>query len=234
MKSPLPTRSYTSDTETTPRRTHAQDINTPLTVGTRPDYSSPVVARDPAEREAHRRRKGRRRYQREVERLAEERKAEEDEKRNELFEKVLHDIKVSGVRFGDLMEYVFNPQNGKGQIHWHQFFAKDGQASTLLNWWASSAYSQSAQSEIRNWAVNFVAKVVSKEAHTVTKRKELQTMGHIINSDFVSSFSFTKIYEKLSMSLAPVSIQILNALATSPRALTRHTARRKERTKMVS
>ncbi|KAJ3572856.1 hypothetical protein NP233_g2795 [Leucocoprinus birnbaumii] len=39
-----------------------------------------------------------------------------------LYRRILDDISDSGVCFGDLLEYVFDPENHWGDIHWHRIF----------------------------------------------------------------------------------------------------------------
>jgi hypothetical protein len=58
-------------------------------------------------------------------------------------------------------------------------------------------------------------------------------MRQNLDAGFVNSFTFTSIYDLLKDELAPVSIGILESLATSRKAHL-HSERRKERTRIVS
>lgn len=192
------------------------------------DASSPVLERTKAGRAAHRREKAKRKN--------EANSRLELERRNAMaaaqMDEILNLLASKGVRFGDLLSYVFNPDNGKGDLYYHEFFADNGAASQILDWWTSPKNSKSARTEVRNWAIDHVEKIMVREARKVTKSKLLQTAGKPIDESLVLSFSFSGIHETLTDSLAPVSMQLITSLATSQR-VSEHSDHRKERTKMV-
>jgi hypothetical protein len=148
-------------------------------------------------------------------------------------EEVLKLLEQKGRRFGELLKYVFDPNNSKGHVRWHQFFAYSGEATEILDWWVSSKNSDTARNEVKEWAVNYVSGLVSKEAKKVVKSKVLQTRDKVIDQEFVRAFSFSALNTKLK-ELAPVGMHILEKLSTSPHAEAKHMDRRKERTTMVS
>lgn len=145
---------------------------------------------------------------------------------------VLDLLRERGVRFGEFLKFVFDPSKGQGNIRWQEFFARRGEASQILDWWTSSANSQSGRDEVESWATDYIAKQVAREAKEVTASKILQTKEKIIDQEFVMSFSFNSMHEKLNQ-FAPISMCIIKALSTSPNAERGHKDRRKERTKTV-
>lgn len=96
----------------------------------------------------------------------------------------------------------------------------------------SSKYSPSTRDEILDWAVAYMETTVAREARRVTESRELQTSRKPVTGALVRSFSLSNMCQTLEEDLAPVSMQILTALATSRHA-SKHTDRRKERTKKV-
>ena len=148
-------------------------------------------------------------------------------------EEVLDLLNQKGLRFGQFLKFIFNPENPQGNIRWHQFFAYTGEATEILNWWISSKNSETARNEVKEWAVKYVGCLVRDEAKTVTKLKILQTKDKIIDQDFIQAFSFSTLNKNLKES-APVSMHILERLSTSHHAEEKHTKRRRERTKMVN
>lgn len=197
-----------------------------------PVRSSPIVGTQ-AERRAHRVRKGARKRTQTLRARRGQREAEVKGRCEAEIEAALDVLQSKNIKFGDLMKYIFDPANQKGNIHWHEFFATRGEASQILNWWASSNYSISAREEVSEWAVDFVAKSVSKEVRKITKSKRFQTAGKTIDQHFISSFDLSDIHDELEGSIAPIGMRILKSFATSQDA-EKHTAKRKERTKMVS
>lgn len=130
---------------------------------------------------------------------------------------ILSQLSSKGVSFGDLMEYVFDPALGQGDIRYRQFFIRHGRATQILNWWTSSENSQTARSEVESWAFRYTAKVVKNEAREVTKSKKLQTAGKPVNEKFVMSFSYEKFQELLETTLAPVAMTMFRAFSVSGR-----------------
>ena len=196
-----------------------------------PVRSSPIIGTQ-AERKAHRIRKGVRKRTQTLQARREQREADVKSQREAGIEAALDVLWSKNIKFGDLIKHIFNPANGQGNIHWHDFFATRGEASQILTWWTSSDYSISAREEILEWAIDFVAKAVSKEVQKITKSKRFQTAGKTIDQNFVTSFNLSDIYEELESTMAPVGMRILKSFATSQNA-EKHTAKRKERTKMV-
>lgn len=197
-------------------------------------YLSSIIRGTRQERGAHRRRKG---YKKQRETLAQQRqeadKEAQNRRKNDLDE-VLECLRLKGLRFLDLMEYVFDYSNGRGDIRWHDFFVHEGVATRILNLWASSRNAQAAREEVDEWAIEYISHAVAREARTVTKSKKLQTLGKKINQKIITSFSFTDMHDLLQEEMAPVAMTIFRAFSTSRHAHTKHTELRKEKTSVVS
>ena len=92
-------------------------------------YLSSIIRGTRQERGAHCRRKG---YKKQCETLAQQRleadKEAQDWRKKDL-DAVLNCLHSKGLRFRDLMEYVFNYSNGRGDIRWHDFFVHEGVAT---------------------------------------------------------------------------------------------------------
>ncbi|KAF8172686.1 hypothetical protein BJ912DRAFT_1024993 [Pholiota molesta] len=203
--------------------------------------SSPIIDKNLEERKAHRIRKGfkargitiakKQQFQNEA-RVAREATAKAI--RAGKLDKALQRMKEDGIQLWDLMEYVFDPSNKQGTLRWHGFFINHGNATRILDWWTSSKNTADARQEVTEWACNHVSKLIAREAAHITKSKELQTRGQQIDGEFVTSFSFSKLHDWLSSDeVAPVSMQMLRALATSQNA-DKHTELRKVKTQMVT
>lgn len=220
----------------TPRPFHARQnhrsSSLPPVSSDGPVRSSPIVG-SKEEKARIRQEKGRRKRQAHINSQRVQQALSAQEKRNLDLENVLSLLHAHDLSIYDLMEYVFNPVHGKGHVRWQGFFSNRGNATSILNWWISSHNrSVAARNEVREWAVNFVASTVEREARMVTRSKILHTMRQIIDYEFVSSFSFTKMYETLCDTAAPIMMRTLNAFSTSRQAA-QHTLARKLRTQMV-
>lgn len=189
-------------------------------------YSSPVRGRTKAQRHAHR-----------AEKDAVKMAVIQEEKEADLlaiqragYDRILEQMEAEEVHFGELLEYVFNPEYKQGYFRWHRFFASQGRASRILDWWTSKANSKKARDEVSQWAYNFTVKASAREARNVTKSKTLQTRGKTIDEELVLSFTFDRLRESLEDTLAPVTMRILRAFSTSGRP---HVKARTDRTNTV-
>lgn len=211
-----------------------EDFPMPSSEG--PVHSSPIVGTR-QERAQHRKQKA---WKKQVQTLAQQQEAKvaaADSKWKtdvgETLNLLLETLKRKNLCFGDLMAYVFDLENGQGTVRWHEFFVNKGASLQMLNWWTSSQNGKTVQREVHDWAVNYTAKYVAHEARAVTKKKILQTMDKTIDYDFVSSFSFPNLYHSFhNEGMAPISMRLLEAFSTSPKAET-HTPARKSKTQMV-
>ena len=208
-----------------------------------PIRSSPIIG-SKAERTLKRIQKGRVKRKKTIEILKEERLAErarskaaekqaEKGRQKVVLDEVLETLNTNGVRFWDLMEYVFNPANGQGNIRYNEFFVRPSNACRVLEWWMSANNrGRRAKAELREWVTKYAARIISQEAEVVTKSKELQTMGRTIDAQLIKRFDLDDIHNKLQGDLAPFSMRLIQAFTTA-KGVKQHTEHRKERTKMV-
>ncbi|KAF8177453.1 hypothetical protein BJ912DRAFT_856950 [Pholiota molesta] len=197
-----------------------------------PIRSSPITG-NPQQKAAARKRKAQRTRARTLEKQREKKRQHEEASKHMSLEKMLMFMDTHELTLWDFLAYIFNPEYGKGRTRYQQFFNTYGNASQLLNWWISSKNrSQSARAEIDEWAQDYIAKKVAKEARAVTNSRRLQTMRRNLDAGFVNSFSLPSIYNLLTAELVPISIRILRSLTTSPNVRS-HGDKRKERTQTV-
>ena len=196
-------------------------------------YLSSIIRGTRQERGAHRRRKGYKKQRETLARQRQEADKEAERQRKKDLDEVLNCLRSKGLRFLDLMEYVFDYSNGRGDIRWHDFFVHEGVATRILNLWASSRNAQAAREEVEDWAIEYIARTVAREARTVTKSKELQTLGKKIDQKIITSFSFSAMHDLLQDEMAPVAMTIFTAFSTSRNAH-KHSEHRQKRTSVVS
>jgi hypothetical protein len=72
---------------------------------------------------------------------------------------------------------------------------RQGRATRILNWWVSSSNSKSGQNEVQDWAVEFVAQVVKKEAEVITREGILHRQT--FDEQSVIGFGFGELYQSL-------------------------------------
>ncbi|TFK65150.1 hypothetical protein BDN72DRAFT_962706 [Pluteus cervinus] len=146
------------------------------------------------------------------------------------FEAVINLMKARRVKFGELMEFVFDPRNGQ-EFRYNHFFGIPGLSSRVLDLWVKRN-SDTAYEQVSDWAVGFVEGLVKKEARQITASKELQTAHRVIDQDLVTSFRFQDLTPRLEEDTAVVSARIIRAIATSPYA-DQHSPQRKSKTDVV-
>ncbi|EDR08582.1 uncharacterized protein LACBIDRAFT_326731 [Laccaria bicolor S238N-H82] len=141
----------------------------------------------------------------------------EEESQKSRLENVLRYLENQDVSLGEVNEYVFDPHNGQGSHRWDGFFREHGRATRILNWWVASSNSMTAWGEVHEWAVQYVANAVSREAGAITRQGILRKP--IIDNGFVEDFSFENLYQSLRNQFATVTTCIFESLATSSRQL---------------
>lgn len=215
----------------TPTRSPSQS---PIPPSSGPRDTSPITGATAAEIAAARKRKAQKHRAQALLKQKKAKELAERARKHAELDKILDSMKAANVTVWDFMEYVFNPELGQGRARYHQFFNTYGNITQVLNWWTSSKNrSQKAHIEIGKWALRYIQKQIAQEARSLTESKKLQTMRSNLDAGFVNSFSYTAIYDLLKNELAPISMHILESLATSRKARL-HGERRKSRTRMVN
>ncbi|KAF8162231.1 hypothetical protein BJ912DRAFT_1098508 [Pholiota molesta] len=197
-----------------------------------PRRSSPIVGTK-AERALKRIKKGHAKRRVVMQKKQATERQTEQARRQGVFNEILERLHENGLRFWDLMEYVFNPAHGQGTIRYNEFFARKGNAPRMLDWWMSAQNrGQRAKEEISEWIMRYATRIISREAEAVTRSKELQTQGRTINLEVIRRFNLDEIHDHLQFDLAPFTMQLIQAFTTAKR-VQKHTDHRKERTRMV-
>ncbi|KXN82724.1 hypothetical protein AN958_02062 [Leucoagaricus sp. SymC.cos] len=191
-----------------------------------PVFSSPITGTK-EERKAKIRKKARKRAEEKKQEETKQEKAAEQKQ----YDEILKDMEAKNIRFGDFLEYVFDPLSYRGNVRWHNLFARPGSVTQFLDWWAWK-YSDSVRKEVSDWAVSFVCKLIRNEMALVTANKFLQTRRTPIGRDILSRLSFTGMHDTLSK-MAPVTIEVVKSAVTAPRAEIKHSFRRRMKTQTV-
>jgi hypothetical protein len=132
-----------------------------------------------------------------------------------VLEGILKTLVANGLGLSHLLFRVFDPIYKQGELRW-AFFREKGNATRLLNFWMSKQNSATAQEEVHQWALTYVAKVVKQEAAMITKSGELQTFKKPINAELVLGFDMAKLYAFLQQN-ASAAMTIFGAFSTSTR-----------------
>ncbi|KAJ7755035.1 hypothetical protein DFH07DRAFT_868526 [Mycena maculata] len=127
-----------------------------------------------------------------------------------VFKEILEKLASSGLSFGQLMLYVFDPIYKKG--------VQRGTATEILNLWVSNKNGPTAREEVGTWAEDYVAGAMREEVQGITESKFLQTGSTAIDGDYVTSFSIMKMGTYLQ-GAARISMKMLTAFSTSSRNL---------------
>ncbi|KAF4598999.1 hypothetical protein EYR40_006087 [Pleurotus pulmonarius] len=190
---------------------HSQDALPPLS--SEPDLirSSPVkgTANEKAE---IRRRKAQRKRSETVARQRAEKEANEKAKHITRLENAFNAISQCGVTFGELSDYIFNPENKQNSRRYDQFFRVSGRAMQTINWWLSSANSPEARSEVHEAVITYTCQQVHREARNITRKRLLQRIT--INSEAVAQFDLDDITTQLSTASA-IAMRLFMAFSSS-------------------
>lgn len=190
---------------------HSQDTLPPLS--SEPDLirSSPVKGTAKEKAEIRHRKAQRKRSETLAIRRAQK---EADEKAQHLarIEKAFQAITDCGVTFGDLSDFIFNPDNKQNARRYDQFFRSTGRAAQTLGWWLSSSNSPEARDEVHQRAIDYACQQVHSEARGITRQRLLQKIT--IDSNAVSQFDLRDITSQLSTSSA-VMMRLLTVFSSS-------------------
>ncbi|PSS33977.1 hypothetical protein PHLCEN_2v1985 [Hermanssonia centrifuga] len=116
--------------------------------------------------------------------------------------------------WGDIIEYISDPQHGKGQERWEGFFHSPRWVQQILNWWSSSRNSKTGCCTLQKWAVSYVAGAVEKEGHAATKNGLLQSCKMTVDELFAMGFYIKRLYSQLD-AVCPTITRVLHAFSTT-------------------
>lgn len=121
-----------------------------------------------------------------------------------------------GITFGDLVLYVSNPEMKQGDSRWNGFFGIPGRVAEVLNYWVSSRNSQSGRDTVRNWALDYVGRILDKEGEGITNSGLLRSENKLIDKSYTVDFSLDSLYQKIK-DAAPAMTKLLHAFSTTKR-----------------
>lgn len=141
--------------------------------------------------------------------------ADAESKRVTFFNNILNSISQQGYTFGQLVLHVSDPRYRQG-ITRYNFFRERGLVQKILDLWVSGGNSDTGRDEVHGWSVGYVASIIKKEAHAITKAGWLQTLRRPINAAFVLGFNMSNIHDRLQES-AGVAMCMFEAFAAGQR-----------------
>jgi hypothetical protein len=148
----------------TPQRTMSQHERLTIPPSSGPRRSSPVTG-NAEERKAKCARKAQNKRRKTFQKSKDSKNSEEDHQQKAALDEVLDLLHAKGLKFWDLLEYVFNPANGMGTIRFNEFFIKKHCTTKVLEWWLSPENRcRGAKDELREWIADFAAAKMFHEA----------------------------------------------------------------------
>lgn len=82
--------------------------------------------------------------------------AEDDEIGTDPLQEVLQLMEDQGVTWGDIVEYISDPQNNKGEARYYGFFQDPTRVKRVLGFWTSWRNSKTAKRTIHEWALQYL------------------------------------------------------------------------------
>ena len=138
----------------------------------------------------------------------------------EVCQNVLSILKENNVPFGELLEFVSDPANQRGNDRYRGLFSDGDRVHRILDFWMSSGNSPTARNAIQEWALCLVSRLVDREARAATQDGFLRTQKCPIDEKFALNFSMEAIYAELT-ELCPSMLRLLDSFSCT--AKQRHT-----------
>ncbi len=154
------------------------------------------------------------------------------EKKARCFDVILATLKREGYTWGDLVEWIARPSSDRSLARWEGLFRNGKQVKRILDLWAWKN-SPDSRVHVKNWAIQYMGKLVSEEAQAVTQSNILQTRSLDLDDNFLRSFDLASIHDRIR-GLCPAMTSVLRMFSTTHRqwkALEKnnHTAEGRER-----
>ncbi len=131
------------------------------------------------------------------------------------FNGILQTLEQHGYTWGDLVEWISRPSSKRATARWEGLFRNRKQVATILDLWAWKT-SLDSRAQVKDWAVNFVGAIVSKEAQSVTAGNILQTRALELDDTFLRAFDLTRVYDQVR-ALCPSMTSVMRAFSTTER-----------------
>ncbi|KAI0690244.1 hypothetical protein C8T65DRAFT_834461 [Cerioporus squamosus] len=135
--------------------------------------------------------------------------------RDRCFKEVLGQLQEGGYGWGEFVEWISRPSSGHKQQRYEGLFRCPERVHRILDLWATRNTSTGKRA-VHSWAVSYVGKVVSREAHAVTKSGFLHSRNKSMTESFLSSFDLSSIHTRLR-SMCPTATSILRSFSTTSR-----------------
>lgn len=138
---------------------------------------------------------------------------EERQKRGkDVCQHVLSILKENDIPFGELLEFVSDPSNQRGNDRHRGLLSDPGRVLRVLDFWMSSSNSATGRNAIQEWAMGLVSHLVEREARTATDDGFLRTQKRPINEDFALEFSIEGIHAEFA-ELCPSMLMLLDSFS---------------------
>lgn len=142
-------------------------------------------------------------------------------------------LKSRGLTWGDLVEYVSDPDNNEGDTRYEGFFKDQARVRRVLNFWTGWRNSNTGKNTVHAWATEYFRKKVVSEARASTRDGFLQSRLKPIDKTFISGFSMSNIYNRIN-TLCPTFLNLVLVFCTTAKQQRSMSARGLWRKQIVS
>ncbi|TFY77269.1 hypothetical protein EWM64_g6746 [Hericium alpestre] len=147
--------------------------------------------------------------------LAKEREAAET-RRDSGLKRALEVLEEHGLRFADLVEYVFDKANQTREWRWNNFFIRGGILRKVLDFWSSGDCPPSVHDKLHLWTSTYMAGILKKEAKAVTDLGILRITDRVIDASFALGLKFCALGATIR-DVCPMLMSCLDAVTTTNR-----------------
>lgn len=134
------------------------------------------------------------------------------ERVKDVCQNVLSILKENNIPFGELLEFVSDPANQRGNDQYRGLFSDVDWVHRILDFWMSSSNSVTARNTIQEWALCLVSHLIDCEACAATQDGFLRTQKRPIDESFALHFSIETINAELTEHCLSM-LQLLDAFS---------------------
>ncbi|KAI0719033.1 hypothetical protein C8Q72DRAFT_878316 [Fomitopsis betulina] len=134
------------------------------------------------------------------------------ERVKDVCQNVLSILKENNIPFGELLEFVSDPANQRGNDQYRGLFSDVDWVHRILDFWMSSSNSVTARNTIQEWALCLVSHLIDCEACAATQDGFLRTQKRPIDESFALHFSIEAINAELTEHCLSM-LQLLDAFS---------------------
>ncbi|KAH7918344.1 hypothetical protein BV22DRAFT_1075903 [Leucogyrophana mollusca] len=128
----------------------------------------------------------------------------------------LDGLAENGVKFSEVLNYVFDANNTTPQWRWDEVFSNPTCIRQVLDFCASKNNSATGRRSLTAWATNYILSVVDDEATEITKSGILRATGREVNASFALGLDFGSLAGMMRQ-YCPTIMKILACIATTER-----------------